>query len=412
MAKLKSILALSLTALLFSSCELLGIGGKDKDDPSSGEVAWRIENNQENIVRTQPAVDKNRTYFLQDGHIKSATLNEGRIIWSNKLVNQGGGAFSRKIIQTSDRIFVDIGFEIHAYDKGDGNLIWNTEVSETSSEISGLGGPIMSQDEDFIYAGRRGYVLKVRKEDGQIIRRYPLDRQVPEGVTQGSTDPIISPFGDNVLYVPTSYFDHSQPTPEEASGNNIFAFNSNSGELIWHSKITVKVPNPYTDIPGDSLEGAPFVYDIEVTEDKVVALAGFYIVALDRMSGETIWKTYFPEGGFDVGLTVDLEGVYAASIGTFATKVDLETGEKEWMTDIRNSNTSILTVQNGRLYFTNSGGGDIWVLDTKDGSVIYNEKSPGHSNDSFDVYISSLGIGEGYMVNVGSKAVYCLKVPE
>ena len=81
------------------------------------------------------------------------------------------------------------------------------------------------------------------------------------------------------------------------------------------------------------------------------------------------------------------------------------------MTVIRNSNTSIPTVQDGRLYFTNSGGGDIWVLDTRDGSVIYNKKPPGHSKDSFDVYISSLGVGEGYMVNVGSRAVYCLKVP-
>jgi hypothetical protein len=36
---------------------------------------------------------------------------------------------------------------------------------------------------------------------------------------------------------------------------------------------------------------------------------------------------------------------------------------------------------------------------------------PGHKTDSYDIYISSLGVGEGYMVNVGSKAVYCLTIP-
>lgn len=82
-----------------------------------------------------------------------------------------------------------------------------------------------------------------------------------------------------------------------------------------------------------------------------------------------------------------------------------------WQRDIHFSNTSIPTVRNGRLYFNNSGGGGIWVLNTADGSVIYNQEPPGYDRDSYDVYISSLGVGEGYMVNVGSKAVYCLKVP-
>lgn len=230
MRKLKPILLLSLLAFLISSCELLGIGGKNKDDTQSGEVVGRIENQQENIVRIQPAVDKNRTYFLQDGRVKSAALEEARIVWSNKLVNQGSGAFSRKMIQTTDRIFVEIGSEIRAYDKANGDLMWKNIVSETSAEISGLGGPIMSQDTDYLYAGRRGYVLKVRKEDGQVVRRYPLDRLVPEGVTQGSTEPIISPGGD-VLYVPTSYYDRTTPGEEEFGGT-LFAFNAITGEVL------------------------------------------------------------------------------------------------------------------------------------------------------------------------------------
>lgn len=39
----------------------------------------------------------------------------------------------------------------------------------------------MSQDEQYLYAGRKGYVLKLRKSDGQIVQRYELDRMVPDG---------------------------------------------------------------------------------------------------------------------------------------------------------------------------------------------------------------------------------------
>ena len=112
-----------------------------------------------------------------------------------------------------------------------------------------------------------------------------------------------------------------------------------------------------------------------------------------------------------MGLDVQGDAIYAASVGRYAHRLDLQTGREDWRRNITYSNTSIPTIQNGRFYFNNSGGGGIWVLDTEDGSVIYHENTPNYSNDSYDVYISSLGVGEGYMVNVGSKAVYCLRVP-
>ena len=415
---LKLFVFIFLTGFILPSCDFLGLGRvNDEKEISGGEVVWRIEHEglegRETLtLGKQPAIDDKNTYFIQNAKLKSYTLKEGRFRWSTQICQAGRTCdYSRTFIQTENRIFVDQGFTIQAHSKSTGEIMWETDVSQDASEISGIGSPVMSQDEQYLYAGRKGYMLKLRKKDGKIIRRYPLDRLVPEGVIQGATNPIISPFGDNILYTQTSYFDRSQSTPEKASGGNIFAYDATTAELIWERHVTVTVPNPYTETPDDSLTGSPMIYDIAVTEDKVIALAGFYIVALDRFTGQPIWKTYFAEGGFDVGLAVEDDAVYAASIGTFATRVDLNTGKKLWKTDIKFSNTSIPTVQNGRLYFNNSGGGGIWVLNTADGSVIYQKNSPKHKNDSFDVYISSLGVGSGYMVNVGSKAVYCLTIP-
>ncbi|MEX0609284.1 MAG: PQQ-binding-like beta-propeller repeat protein [Balneolaceae bacterium] len=398
-----------LISSLLSSCGLFGGGD---DDIKGGEVVWSVKNQEILTVSTKPTIDEDHVYFIQDAKLKSYTLKKGEHRWSVRICQQGRTCdYSRTIVQTEDLLFIDQGFTIQAHAKSDGRIIWETNITDDAVEVSGIGSPIMSQDQTYLYAGRKGYVLKVQKSNGEIIHRYELDRMVPDGVIQGSTEPIISPFGDDILYVPGSYFDHSQPTPEKASGGNIFAFNALNGALIWEREIIVTIPNPYPDIPGDSLTGSPMIYDISVTEDEVIVLAGFSIVALDRMTGDPVWKTYFSKGGFDVGLAVKDNGVYAASIGSFATRLDLLTGNVLWQRDIKFSNTSIPTIQDGRMYFNNSGGGGIWVLDTEDGSVIYNEPPPNHSNDSFDVYISSLGVGEGYMVNVGSKAVYCLTVP-
>ncbi|NGP89017.1 PQQ-binding-like beta-propeller repeat protein [Fodinibius halophilus] len=404
---LKIATCILVSSSLLSSCELFGGGGSDK---KGGEVVWRLENERENTVGTQPLIQDQRVYFLQDGQLKAYTLEEGSYLWSRRITQEGDGDYTHKIIHSGDKLFIDHGFRIQAFNKTGGALVWETDITEDAKEVSGIGSPIMSQDEDYLYAGRKGYVLQLRKSDGQIVQRYPLDRLVPNGVTQGSTEPIISPFGDNILYVPTQYYDRTTPGEEEF-GANIFAFDARTGEIRWETRVEYKIENHYSEEPGDSLVVSPPIYDIEVTESSIVALQGKSVIVLNRSNGDVRWFKNFPNSGFDVGLDVQKGNIYAASVGNFAYRFDLQTGEVIWQRDITYANTSIPTVQNGRMYFTNSGGGSIWVLDIKDGATIYHERPPNYNKDSFDVYISSLGVGEGYMVNVGSKAVYCLRVP-
>jgi outer membrane protein assembly factor BamB len=397
--------------VLLFSCEIFrGNDQKEKEVPG-GEVVWRLDNEDELTVSTQPAIDDGNVYFIQDAKLKSYTLAKGNPRWSQQICNEGRTCdYSRTIVQTKDRLFIDQGFTIQAHDKSNGRIIWETWITENSEEVSGIGSPVMSQDESYLYTGRDGYALKVRKSDGEIIRRYPLDRLVPDGVTQGSNEPVISPFGEDILYVPTHYYDRTTPGEEEF-GSNMFAFDAGTGDILWETRVEYKIDNFATEEPGDSVVVSPPIYDISVTDSSIVALQGKSIVVLNRFNGEMRWFTNFPESGFDVGLAVKDGGIYAASVGNFAHKVDLQTGEELWRRNIRYSNTSIPTVQNGRFYFNNSSGANIWVLDTDDGSVIYKEPPPNFFADNFDVYISSLGVGEGYMVNVGSKAVYCLTVP-
>lgn len=398
----------TLIITLITSCELFG-GANNEHGVKGGEVVWRIENQEINTVSTQPLISDGEVFFLQDGNLKAYTIDTGNQIWSRQIVQQGDGDFAHKILESGNKLFLDQGFNINAHSKSSGSIIWETNITDDGSELGGIGNPIMSQDELYLYAGRRGYVVKLRKSDGQITQRFPLDQLAPEGVIQGTTEPVIFP-KDDILYVPTSYYDRTTPGEEEF-GANMFAFEANTGKVIWQTRVEYAIADTRTEAPNDSILVSPPIEDIELTESLIIALQGRAVVALDRTTGQIQWYNNFPESGFDVGLAVQGNGVYAASVGSFAHKLDLHTGDELWRRDIRFSNTSIPTVQNGRLYFNNSGGGGIWVLDTDDGSIIYNQNTPNYHQDNFDVYISSLGVGEGYMVNVGSKAVYCLKVP-
>ncbi len=409
MSYCKLITCFIIVSSLVSSCELFG-GGSDKEIPG-GKVVWKVKNQTENLtVSTKPAIDETRTYFIQDAQLKAYTLAGGNHQWSTQICQEGRTCdYSRTIVQTEDRLYIDQGFTIQAHSKSTGRIIWETEITNDSEEVSGIGSPIMSQDATHLYAGRKGYVLQVRKSDGQVTNRYPLDQLVPEGVTQGATEPVIAP-NEDILYVPTSYYDRTTPGEEEF-GANMFAFDATTGEIKWQNRIEYKIDNYFTEEPDDSVLVSPPIYDIEVTDSTIVALQGKAVVAIERRTGKIRWINNFPESGFDVGLAVQNGGIYAASVGHYAHKLDLETSEKLWRRNITYSNTSIPTVQNGHMYFTNSGGGSIWVLNTTDGNTVYHQRPPNYKNDSFDVYISSLGVGEGYMVNVGSKAVYCLTVP-
>lgn len=398
------VIALSSVA---AACELFG----GNEERNGGEAVWSVKNQEILTVSTQPALDKTRVYFIQDAKLKAYTLAEGNQVWSNQICRQGTSCdYSRKIIQTEDKLYIDQGFNIQAHSKITGRVVWATDITDDAREVSGIGSPIMSQDTQYLYAGRNGYVLKLRKDTGEIAGRFELDRLVPEGVTQGSTEPVISPFGDDILYVPTHYYDRTTPGEEEF-GANMFAFDASTGELKWETRVEYKIDNHYSEQAGDSIVVSPPIYDIELTNSSIVALQGKSVIVLNRYNGDIRWFQNFPGSGFDVGLAVKDESIYAASVGHHAHRLDLKTGEVIWTRNITYANTSIPTVQNGRMYFNNSGGGGIWVLRTEDGSVIYHKNTPRYAQDDFDVYISSLGVGEGYMVNVGSKAVYCLRVP-
>lgn len=409
--------SLLISVLTLISCDLINGDSGYK----AGEVVWSVENEYTNSVSTQPLIDGEHVYVLQDGFLRAYKLTGGKLIWSERILSEGSTRiFSFNLLTDNDHVYIDVGYDYRAYNKTNGNLKWRREFTTDGSEFAGLGTAQISQNEDYLFLPRKRRVLQVQKANGSIVKEFPLDRLIPEGVEQGATNPLPSPYGDNILYVPTVYWD-TVKEPNKRTGN-LFAFDISTGELLWEFKGPDKVMPTEEFEATDSLEIETPMNEIKLTENHLVVASNPTILLLDRMTGELIWQIplksrRFPGypgeensfDGVDLGLAIDPSGIYVTSLGGLARKLKWSDGSEIWSVDITFSSTTLLTIKKGTLYFNNDGGGGVWVIDAMSGEVLFNSNPPGNKENSHDVYLSSLAVGNGYMVNVGYLRLYALR---
>ncbi len=403
--------------LLLVSCDIIN----GDSDQAAGEVVWSVENEYTNSGGKIPIIDGDRVFVFHDGFLRSYRLKDGELLWSQTILSGGATRlYSINQLIDKDNIYIDTGYDYRAYSKVSGQLKYRKEFTTDGLEFAGLGAAQISQNEDYLFLPRKRRVLQVQKINGSIVKEFPLDRLIPEGVEQGATNPLPSPYGDNILYVPTVYWD-TVNEPNKRTGN-LFAFDISTGELLWEFKGPDKVMPTEEFEATDSLEIETPMNEIKLTEDHLVVASNPTILLLDRMTGELIWQIplksrRFPGypgeensfDGVDLGLAIDSSGIYVTSLGGLARKLNWSDGSEIWSVDITFSSTTLLTIKKDALYFNNDGGGGIWVIDAMSGEVIFNNNPPGHQQNSHDVYLSSLAVGNGYMVNVGYLRLYALR---
>jgi len=136
---------------------------------------------------------------------------------------------------------------------------------------------------------------------------------------------------------------------------------------------------------------------------------------LDRFTGEPVWERFFPNDGFiSVGITIAEEKIFVGTNRGNLYAIDIATSDVVWAVRIFWTNDNLFTYDNGRLYFCNENilsGGAIWVLDAATGGVIWSGLPPESQDDSYSRFSSTVAVGEGHMVNIGTKKVYCLTLP-
>ncbi len=356
------------------------------DDPIApiifeSKVVWTDDVNKPlNLVR--PVIENDYTYIATDSIIKCLKLENGELVWETSLGYISGNIGSSKLLDSGNQLFLNNNNWVKSFDKIDGKLIWETIIDN----FNPINLSIMSQNNYSLLLGGQGEVIKISKQTGAIELRIKIDELIPVGYTQLAYNPIISE--DGFIYVSTGWFDGTK------NKGNILCFNSNSGKFVW------------------GFEAPSVVESCAFKDSLIVFPSGSTMISLNRYSGVGVWKNTIENDGFWESVTINDETVYMGS--TALAKMyafDLRTGKLKWISEgTKSSIITIITVQNGRVYFCNFAY--IYVLDASTGSVIWKGLPPEYANDKSYRYSSPVAVGEGYMVCIGNKKVYCLTDPQ
>lgn len=371
------------------------------NDSSTPEVVWEYDLKNDLLDNTQPLLLDGTAYVVADHYLFAFDAETGEQHWKSKKQISTGGTISGKVVlHDGNRLFLRNGSAIWVFDRSSGVDLWKGFIPDFQSE----GGSIMAQTSDHLYIPGEWELVQMDKSDGDIVRRIPFDTSLPDSVNHGVSSPVPGPEG--MVYVPTGFYREGYGATE----GRMHAMDPATGEIQWAFKPS---PRKLPPRPGsqDSVLTDTAIYGADVSGDYVVFPTGQSIFALDRTTGEKRWRQFYSDDGFDYGLTIKNGVVYVGSVGERVYALDLQTGEQLWSTRTRGSITTILTVRDGDVYFCNEAGGELWVLDAETGEVIWHSYPPEFSEDDRFTYLSPLGVGKNYMVNVGSRKIYGLTRP-
>jgi outer membrane protein assembly factor BamB len=182
----------------------------------------------------------------------------------------------------------------------------------------------------------------------------------------------------------------------------MLCLDKSTGTLLWGYQI----PHKLLNIGGIQMETGAHSEVCAVQDDKVVFLTGQEAFALNRHSGQLLWTVFFKEDGFTSSMTVADNKVLCGSVANPTIyALSLDNGSLLWKTPTNLvSIHNIFSVKDGKIYFCD--GAKLYVMDIQSGRILWSTFPPEYAQDNDATFLSSLAIGEGYMVNVGSKYVY------
>ena len=386
--------------MLMGGSVLIGAGcdGGGAPPDQGTKVVWSQKTDKPNLGLAQPVMDGDSVYAVTGYRVKSYHVETGDLGWVTRVSDPDDLLSGRELIEDRSTLFINDNDEVTAISKADGRIRWQTEVLD----FRGVKRVRMAETATHLFLPGYDKVVRLRKEDGTVDLRIPIDRKEPGEVTQVAYGPRAH---DGVLYVPTGYARDSLSYTE----GNVFAFDAETGAYIWG----YEAPNRYVPYGNrDSARADGAVFGLGLSDNRVVFPSGQSIVSLDAATGEEMWESLYPEDGFSYDAVVSGDTVFVGSLGKVVYAIDLETGEEYWSKELKASIMDVFSIRDGRIYFVAHAGGRIWVLDRESGSVVWSGLPPGHAgNPRIRVYLTPLAIGEEYMVALDGTKIYGLEKP-
>ncbi len=373
----------------------------DKPLPEENNlVVWSIPLIPEYVNTIQPVIDNGYTYLIGDTTMQCFELTTGKLIWQRGLEKQLPlfqlNISGKKILHEGNYLYINDSHVIWCFNKTNGEVVWKTNIAIYGTIW--IPYSMMSQNSTHLFLGGKNKVIGIEKNTGTIDIELNINNREP--YIQAIYDPLVI---DNLLYMPTGYY-----TGTMVKGD-VLCYDLNTKKYLWtYSTPNYKLPDNIVSQYSDGSVLTSFVYD-----SILVIAYGNSISALNRFTGTMMWEYRdISDGfGFSMGIEVYNGKVYVGSNKANVYALDIYTGKLYWKTQTQGSIISLFTIENGRLYFNNTSFGQINIFDINTGKIIWREFPPEFKKDRNYLYLSDLAVGEGYMVCVGTKKIYCLKIP-
>lgn len=312
---MRRLLLLLLVSLLLGGCESISslFSGKDNSIPPteleditpvvSLRPLWDKKvgvGTDDAMVNLNPAFSVSDIYTVdREGQVTSLNKSSGQINWQMELdiIVTSGLGFG------NDMLFLgnDIG-ELIVLDAENGQLKWKKELSSVI-----LSAPLTVADIVIARTGD-GKLYGLNVENGEQLWVY--DRGVPVLTLRGNSAPLLG--GDQLVF---AGFDSGKVT----------ALGVEHGRLLWETSASTASGRSdlerLVDIDGDMLLIGRVLY--------VVTYQG-RAVALDAIAGEVLWAR---EMSSSTGLGADERHIYVTDSDSNVWALDRQSGESLWKQD-------------------------------------------------------------------------------
>lgn len=223
---------------------------------NSGLPVWKIQT--EKAVLGNPLIHQNAVYLgSSDGHFRCINLTDGKLLWDFKGVK--GFVVTRPLMYSNKIYFGCWNNDFYCLDRSNGNLIWKWNNGSANRMFSPAACfPVATNNRVFIVAPDRFMTVLDASTGSLIWRKQMPDIRVREsmGLSADSTLVFVKTMDGNVFGISTS---------------------ANDMQPVWKSNALLG----YEICPTPIVEKNNIVF---------VPTQSGIIIALDRKSGNVLWK--------------------------------------------------------------------------------------------------------------------------
>ena len=413
-----------------------------------------------------PLIDENGVAYLQDlaSNVFAYDLETGDKLWEveydKPVIGPNGLAYEDGTVYgVTDK-------DVFAIDAATGKESWKKAVISGEfgvAEGQNLGLTIQPAIQDgVLYLSEAakaggGDLLALDASDGSEIWRFdttdePAGDETPSGGAWST--PALDGQGNVYFGVANGYYSHNSPERTQNQRlytNSAVKLSADGGELDWYYQA---VPNDFWDW---DLHLSPILVEQDGRDLAIVSGKMGIVYALDRDSGELIWKTPVgthnghdddgvaqlegaldlpeipfevypgPLGGVETNMAMSDGVIYAAVVnlpGHVKTPADLDkpvlptdlsegsgtivaldvaTGEIKWQQEIAQIPFGAMTVSND-LVFTTTFDGKVRAYSTADGTEVWADELGAGTNSPLAIVGDTLVTAAGFPQGEGQKA--------